>query len=288
MKPDKKPITKDTMEDFLTMLEVDGRSTNTVRTYHSVINNYLIFYADHPAAAGDCEDLIMAYKIHLKRNKNYKNRSLRTIVTVLKMFMEYCGYDCHKITMPKVEQPRIKYLSEADIDKLLLAPSGIYAVRDKAIIKLLYASGLRVSELIALDKEDVNFTDRTILVNHGKGGKHRIVMFDTDAGKLLQTMIYKRTRKGRTDKGPALFTNRYGSRLSVRSVQKMIKKAGLDAGISQPVTPHILRHSFAANRLIKGMNIKAIQQLLGHSSLATTQIYTELDNKDLKNEYDKY
>lgn len=276
-----------TLTDFLTELEIDGKSENTIRSYQNTIHQFLNFTGPESIEESNCCEIIQKYKIHLKRDKKYKNSSLRTSTTIIKRYLEYTGHNCQNVTLPKLGKQLPKYLSEEDIRKLLSAPEGLYEIRDKSILRLLYASGLRVSELTGLNKDDILFDEGILKVNNGKGSKDRQVYFDQGTGQLLKKMIYKRSRKGRVNKSPALFTNRYGNRLSTRSVQKMVKSAGYSAGIKQKVTPHILRHSFAAHYLTKSNDIKAVQQLLGHESLNTTQIYTEISNNDLKKRYNE-
>src|SRR5690606_6154845 len=180
-----------------------------------------------------------------------------------------------------------KYLTREEVEKHFNAPHGVYETRDRAILSRLYTSGLRASELSSHNKEDIDFNDGSATVNDGKGGRDRVTMTTRETIQLLKDMIYKRTRKGQEDKGPALFTNRYRNRLNPRSIQRIVKQASRDAGITKKVTPHILRHSFAVHSLEEGFNIKEIQQLLGHSSLSSTQIYTEIRPRDIQKKYKK-
>ena len=279
-------ITKNHLEDYLTRLEIDGRSENTLKNYRFHLEPFIKYTEKKPLTSENCKEILEKYKLKLKRERNYNNNSLRTATIIIKVFLINQGYDCHKVRVPKIGRKLPKYLSKDEIKKLLQAPSGVYKIRDKALLSLLYSSGLRVSELTNLNKQDVDFNDGTIKVNDGKGNRDRVTYTDPKTLKLLQDMIYKRTRKGREDKGPALFTTRSGSRLSTRSVQRIVKQSSKEAGLQdKKVTPHILRHSFAVHLLDKGLNIKEVQQLLGHESLLTTEIYTELSDQDLKKRY---
>ena len=153
--------------------------------------------------------------------------------------------------------------------------------RDRLILSLLYSSGLRVSELVSLRINDIDLQDRTIRIR-GKGDKDRIVLFDENTRNLLEDYLQKRVYES-----DYLFLNRFGDPLTPRYVQMMIKNYARKAGINKKVTPHILRHSFATHLLKNGVDIRAIQQLLGHSNLSTTQIYTSVDMQTLKNVYDR-
>jgi integrase/recombinase XerD len=149
------------------------------------------------------------------------------------------------------------------------------------ILALLYSSGLRVSELVYLHTDNVDLRERTIRIR-GKGEKDRIVLFDDTTKSLIKEYIEKKD-----DDTPFLFVNRSGNHLTPRYIQMMIKDHAKAAGIKKRVTPHILRHSFATHLLKNGVDIRAIQQLLGHANLSTTQIYTSVDMHTLKNAYDK-
>ena len=154
-------------------------------------------------------------------------------------------------------------------------------MRDKVILSILYSSGLRVSELVNLLINDIDFDERTIRIR-GKGDKDRIVLFDKDTKELIEQYL-----NIRDSDSEYLFINKNGNKLSSRYIQLMIKKYAKEAGIEKKVTPHILRHSFATHLLKNGVDIRAIQQLLGHASLSTTQIYTSVDMDTLKLFYDQ-
>lgn len=279
-------ITKNHLEDYLTRLEIDGRSKNTLKNYRFHLEAFLEYTRVHPVTSDNCKELLESYKLYLKRDKNYSNGSLKTATVIIKVFLVDQGLECKGVRIPKTGRKLPKYLSRDEVKKLLQSPKGVYETRDRAVLSLLYSSGLRVSEITKLNKQDVDFNDGTIKVNDGKGNRDRVTYTDPKTLKLLQAMIYKRTRKGREDKGPALFTTRSGSRLSTRSVQRIVKQSSEEAELQdKKVTPHILRHSFAVHLLDKGLNIKEVQQLLGHESLSTTAIYTELSDQDLKKRY---
>ena len=166
-------------------------------------------------------------------------------------------------------------------EKDLSEHSEFLRLRNKVILALLYSSGLRVSELVTLHTDSVDLRDRTLRIR-GKGEKDRIVLFDGETKELLEGYLLERG-----EESDYLFVNRSGNHLTPRYIQMMIKDYAKAAGIKKRVTPHILRHSFATHLLKNGVDIRAIQQLLGHANLSTTQIYTSVDMHTLKNVYDR-
>jgi integrase/recombinase XerC len=161
------------------------------------------------------------------------------------------------------------------------AVGGASRARDVAILELLYASGLRVSELSGLDVDDVDRTERTVRVL-GKGRKERIVPYGNQAARALETWLAERGEQ----RGP-VFTNARGGRLTVRSVHTIVRRAARAAGITRRVSPHTLRHTFATHLLDGGADLRAIQELLGHSRLSTTQRYTHVGAEQLMKVYDR-
>jgi integrase/recombinase XerC len=161
-------------------------------------------------------------------------------------------------------------------------------IRDRAILELLYASGLRVSELVGLDLRHVNFGDSMVLVR-GKGNKERIVPFGSKAREAMQAYLPVREGTLHENKAhtPALFLNARGGRLTARSVDRLLKKYVRRLGPNVKVSPHSLRHAFASHLLAEGADLRAIQEMLGHKSLATTQKYTQVSIKQLMDVYDK-
>ena len=185
------------------------------------------------------------------------------------------------IGSPKRAQTLPAHLGTSDIDKLLQAPDAgtVAGRRDRAILELFYASGLRLSELCDIDLEDLNLGRRTVRVR-GKGGKERIVPFNGAAGDAIRKMLADRSsdvRPAGRRQRDALFLNLKGRRLTTRSVDRIVRQAARAAAIPQGISPHALRHTFATHLLRAGADLRAIQELLGHSQLSTTQRYTHLD-----------
>jgi len=199
------------------------------------------------------------------------------------------------VTGPKVGRFIPVFLTVDETFALLEAPGAqdTYAIRDRAILELLYSTGMRVSELVSRDMGDLDFTEEVLTVR-GKGNKERLVPVGRPAieavrGWLPQRsqLIAERAGRGRTVENKALFLNGRGSRLTTRSVERAVKAYGERAGIIQIVTPHALRHSFATHLLEMGADLRAVQELLGHASLSTTQRYTHLTLDHLAEVYDK-
>jgi len=221
-------------------------------------------------------------------------------LAALRTFAAYLIRDGHitenptaLIGSPKRAQTLPAHLGAADIDKLLQAPDASTPAgrRDRAILELLYASGLRLSELCDIDLEDVNLGRRTVRVR-GKGGKERIVPFNGAAADAIKRMLadhaalnagsHPTSANVRPARAPqrrrdALFLNLRGRRLTTRTVDRIVRQAARAAAIPQGISPHALRHTFATHLLRAGADLRAIQELLGHAQLSTTQRYTHLD-----------
>ena len=199
------------------------------------------------------------------------------------------------LSAPKVERRLPAFLTVDEAFRLVEEPSrigsarktefGEVAIRDRAILELLYASGLRVSELVSLNVPDLRM-DLGVIRVIGKGGKERVVPFGSKAREALEHYleVHPGSRSGKTS---PLFLNRFGKRLSDRMVRKMIEKYTLTSGIPKRIGPHTLRHSFATHLLEGGADIRGIQELLGHANLSTTQRYTHLNIDRLMEVYDK-
>ena len=181
------------------------------------------------------------------------------------------------IGLPKKPRTLPKVLPPTVVAELLAAPDGETAqgLRDRAMLELLYGGGLRISELVGLDSGDVDIEEAAAIV-HGKGSKERVVLFGQPAMDALEIYFERARPLLATGAEPALFLNRSGGRLTARSVQTVIKQCALRAGIVQDVWPHLLRHSFATHLLDGGAGLRTVQDLLGHSSANTTQIYTHV------------
>jgi integrase/recombinase XerD len=270
----------ETVLSFGDHLDELGRSPNTIRqyTWHA---QRLVDYLRKDPDAITREDL-SRYRHHLANECDYSKTSLYMVTMAIKAFFSFLGLDtADTLPRPSRRKSLPKFLSEAEAHNLLMAAE--HDARDHAILTVMAYTGLRVSEVCHLDCEDINLRERTLNVVSGKGDKDRMVVFSQPTAVSLRRWMEAREEVD-TD---ALFLNRNRTRLSPRSVQRIVKRYASDAGIRKVVTPHVLRHTMATTLLRHGADIRIIQQLLGHSSIATTQIYTHVDDQMLRTAYDK-
>jgi integrase/recombinase XerC len=191
---------------------------------------------------------------------------------------------------PKQEKKLPKFLEYEEVKRLLEAPdtNNWLGARDRAILEILYSTGIRVSELVALNLDDIDFLGEVIHVR-GKGKKERIAPIGTNALQAVQHYLQFRSRRAQNNENfdaKRLFVNKHGSKLSTRSVRRKMDKYLKMAGLDPSISPHTLRHSFATHMLNNGADLRSVQELLGHRSLSTTQIYTHLKTSKLKEVYD--
>jgi integrase/recombinase XerD len=286
----------DMIEEYLIELEIRNYSRNTIKTYKSIVNNFYRFLSDEKDLYDDRRVLrsFKKYIQYLKRDKNVSQNYIYLVTVVVKKFFEFNEIKIlDEVKTPKRTKSLPKSLNETEVKNLIHAVDcdnrengdsplqRSIKLRNKVILALLYSSGLRVSELVSLKVDDVEPGDRTIRIR-GKGEKDRIVLFNEETRLLIENYL-----DIRVNQGEYLFLNRFGNPLTTRYIQMMIKNYAKLAGINKKVTPHILRHSFATHLLKNGVDIRAIQQLLGHSNLSTTQIYTSVDMQTLRTVYDR-
>ncbi len=285
--------------DFLEYLEVEqNRSQKTSENYHLYLNRLVEF-------AGDIEieklnsELVRKWRLWLSRYKNEQGDDLSVItqtyhLIALRSFLKYCSKRSIKTLTPeKIELPhnnrkQVSFLNDDELTRLFQTLNGnsIINLRDRAIIGLLYSGGLRVSELVNLDRGSINLERKEFTVR-GKRQKDRPIFVSSEAAELIKEYL-----KARTDSLKPLFI-RYGGaekidnsgdygRLTPRSIQRIVSHYAALAGITKKVTPHTLRHSFATGLLMNGADIRSVQAMLGHSNIATTQIYTHVTDPHLK------
>jgi integrase/recombinase XerC len=276
------------IDEFIRHLETErGASPHTVRAYRKDLE---IFFesASEDIQLSDIRGFV-ASEINRGLNKSTASRRLAALRSFLK-YLHSVGYiknnPAKLVQSPKLPQKLPRFLSVDEIFDLVEKPEGIgfLPVRDKAILELLYSSGLRVAELAALDLKDVNMKQGSVKAK-GKGKKERIVPVGKKAIEALNSYMVERLLLKRSD--PAFFLNRSGSRLTDRSIRRIVHKYSKALALSGKVSPHTLRHTFATHLLQSGADLRVIQELLGHSSLSTTQKYTHLDVTHLMDVYDK-
>jgi len=238
------------------------------------------------------------YDLNIRNSSSSVARKLSALRTFFRFLVQediLAQSPMSSISMPKQEQYIPVFLTVDEIFALLEAPGSedTYAIRDRAILELLYSTGIRVSELVGCNMVNLDF-DNEMLRIKGKGNKERLAPIGNPAIKALeiylperQEMLKRRLQKGRKVDRKPLFLNSRAGRLTSRSVERMVAEYGRRAAIDKPVTPHVLRHSFATHLLEMGADLRSVQELLGHVSLSTTQKYTHLDMVHLMKIYDK-
>jgi integrase/recombinase XerC len=215
-----------------------------------------------------------------------KIASLRSFYKFLAREGEVAANPVKVIRTPRQEKRLPKFLQPADVERLLAAPEGddLLARRDRAILETLYSTGMRVSELVGLDLEDIDPLAEVVRVR-GKGRRERLAPLGSYAVQALNAYLEARADADVKDE-QAVFVNRHGRRLNARSVRRKLAKYLAIAGLDPSVSPHTLRHSFATHMLERGADLRAVQELLGHRSLSTTQIYTHVTASRLKEIYE--
>jgi len=294
---------KELITDFLEHAEIaKNQSEKTIENYQHYLSRFVEF-------AGDISpkeitlNMVQKYQLHLnrlpenlgKKTQNYHIIALRAFLKYLTK-NDYATLPPEKIELAKIQERTVEFLSREELERLfesvdLNSPKGF---RNRAILETLYSTGLRVSELNSLNRKQVDLKRREFMVR-GKGRKPRIVFISDRCAKWLEEYL-----KTRTDNFEPLFIN-YGRtrskddistgekrRLTQYTIQDIVRQSARYAGLVKKVTPHILRHSFATELLHNGADIRAVQEMLGHASITTTQIYTHVTNSRLKEVHKKY
>ena len=291
--------------DYLEYLEIEqGRSQKTIQNYDHYLTR-LVDFAGDITIADITPELIRKWRLWLNRlgtntsdelQKNTQNYHL----IALRSFLKFCAkrdipaISADKIELAKAVRKQVTFLNTEELARLFEQPKTdtLQGARDRAILELLFSSGLRVSELVNLNREDVNLKRREFMVR-GKGGKDRPVFVSQEAANWITAYFEKRQDNARPlfirysgNKKISLSGNYY--RLTARSVQRLIARYALLAGITKHVSPHTLRHSFATDLLMNGADLRSVQAMLGHSNISTTQIYTHVTDPHLKAIHEKF
>lgn len=279
---------EDLIKEYYNYLTLERNfSKNTVSSYVNDISNFSEFVN---------KDVIKATKDdinkYIRLNKESSSKTISHKLSSLKSFYDYLILNEKTkenpttfIDRPKVNQTLPDYLTIDEVGKLLnFEATTRYEVRDKAILELLYSSGIRVTELLNLKQANIDLDDSIIKVM-GKGKKERVLPIGDYALDALSCYLNNYYNEFNKNNNEFIFLNRNGNKLTRQYIFKMIKKRGEDSSIKKNVSPHILRHSFATHLLQNGADLRVIQELLGHESIETTDIYTHVSNQDLKDEY---
>lgn len=282
---------KEQIEQFLRYLEVENNaSEHTLRAYRKDLESFSEYMGNKPR---DIEMIdvrgFVAQQIKKGLNKTTAGRRLASVRSFLN-FLCREGFiksnPANLVMTPKTEKRLPNFLSVDDVFTLIEKPdgTGVLPARDRAILELLYSSGLRVSEIAELNVDDINTKEGLVKVR-GKGKKERLIPVGSKAIDAIKS--YKIEKMLLKKKESAMFLNKRGGRLSDRGVRRIVVKYARLIGVNGQIGPHTLRHSFASHLLQTGADLRVIQELLGHSSLSTTQKYTHIDITHLMDVYDK-
>ncbi len=264
-------------EKLYEYIKIKGYSNRTYKSYAHHFISFLSYLERNKLLLENInEEEIKKYLFYLSIQGYYSSTIRLAYFSLQILFKEILkkNMEFSKIYIPKKEKKLPLVLPKTDIQRMI---DSISNLKHKILIELLYSSGLRVSECVRLKVYDLNFENNTITVREGKGSKDRVTILSNKVKEDLKNYLSKRK-----EESIYLFNTRKGN-ISVKSVQLIVKKAAKLAGIKARVTPHTLRHSFATHLLENGTDIRYIQRLLGHERLETTQIYTHVSNKDIKN-----
>lgn len=300
-------------EDFLVYQEIEkGRSLKTIRNYGAYLKRLFDWLGGGKFNPADITlQKIKAYRLWLnhqetgRRGQTLKKSTQNYHLIALRAFLKYLARNdvktlaAEKIELAKVGKRQVDFLEGDDLERLLAAPlktknPEIIKLRDKAILELFFSTGLRVSELTSLTRETINLKKDEFTIR-GKGDKLRTVFLTQQAKYWLKQYLEKRS-----DPNLAMFVSHDRAKkkrecspkalrpLTPRSIERLIKKYAAAGGITKQVTPHTLRHSFATDLLQNGADIRSVQAMLGHASITTTQVYTHITNKHLREIHGKY
>src|SRR5579872_4548057 len=291
---------KELKTEFLEYLEIEkGRSVKTVENYDRYLTRYIAF-ANITSPSKLTEQSVREFRMHLNREPgvlgSMKHKTQNYYLIALRAFLKFLrkrnieSLNPERIELAKVGARDLDLISSAELDRLLKGPSGssLMDVRDRAILEMFFSTGLRVSELCSLNRDlDLSRDEFSV---RGKGEKIRVVSLTHAAKDAI-----KKYEAKRTDVDGALFiqlgknaANAKDLRITPRSVERLIKKYAIKAGITRKVTPHVVRHVFATDLLENGADLRSVQAMLGHANIATTQVYTHITDKHLREVHKKF
>lgn len=291
--------------DFLEYLEIEqNRSQKTIANYDHYLTRLIDFAGEIKVSDIDPE-LIRKWRLWLNRLGTNVSDELQKAtqnyhLIALRSFLKFCtkrnipALAADKVELARTVRKQVTFLSENELERLFAQPdiTKPAGLRDRAILELLFSSGLRVSELVGLDRDHINLDRREFMVR-GKGQKDRPIFISSEAAEWIKKYLAMRE-----DTTKPLFVRYSGRksvdlsgnyhRLTARSVQRLVSRHALLAGITKHVSPHTLRHSFATDLLMNGADLRSVQAMLGHSNISTTQIYTHVTDPHLKSVHEKF
>lgn len=291
------PPPEDILALFLEFLSVEkGLSSNTIQSYARDLAKFFLFLKKEKRSWPSAREADLVRFIHHQSLSGLSPRSLARLISSLKSFHKFLILDGRleknptlHLTSPKAWISLPKFLTVDEVESLLKQPDAarILGVRDRAMLEVMYAAGLRVSELINLKTEDIHLKDGFLLCR-GKGGKERIVPIGQSAVDAVKAYLDNARWKLLRAPGAGLFLTRRGSRFTRQGFWKLLRQYARRAGLSAKISPHVLRHSFATHLLERGADLRSVQLMLGHSQITTTQIYTHVSRERLRRIYDKF
>jgi site-specific recombinase XerD len=291
--------------DFIEYLEIEqGRSLRTIQNYEHYLKRLSDFAGDITLEEITPE-LIRKWRLWLNRLGSGHGEELSKLtqnyhLIALRHFLKFCSkrdfeaMSPDKVELAKVARTQISFLSAEEVQSLCSIPdiTTVTGLRDRALIELLFSTGMRVSEIVGLNRDHINLTRREFMVR-GKGQKDRPIFVSKEAAECVQKYLDRRADTLAPlfisiSKNHAAITSGDFKRLTARSIQRIVQSCALKAGITKHVSPHSLRHAFATDLLMNGADIRSVQAMLGHSNISTTQIYTHVTDLHLKNIHDKF
>jgi len=288
---------KEQIEKFLTYItEEKGYSANTLAAYRNDLTQFLAFLRGRVDGWDEVNrEIIIDYIMAMKSDQEYASSTVARKVAAIKSFFHYLvdkgelGDDpTATLDSPKVRKRLPRAASAKDLERLLNEPARAQtpkALRDRALLEVLYATGLRVTELVSLNVDDVNLASATLRIVRAKDKSERIVPIHERALAPLHDYLERgRMQLLRDPKEPALFLNHRGRRLTRQGLWLIVKHYVREVGITEDITPHTLRHTFAAHLVEKKADLEYVQELLGHANISTTQVYTQLGADELGTE----
>ena len=281
--------------EFLRYLLIDkGYSENTINSYKLDLDKFFEFNGNK--SINEISNLDLKNYVKYLKEEKLNDKSISRNISCLKSFYKFLVIEKYINNNPsdslfgiKTKKSLPNTLTEEEILKLLdIKLSDNYSYRNKAMIELMYATGLRVSELVNLKLSDIDLNQDIIRI-YGKGSKERVVPIGEYSKEYLEKYIYEyRSSMLKKETSEYLFLNNHGKKMTRQGFFKIIKNIAFEKGINKNLSPHTIRHSFASHLLKYGADLRTIQELLGHSDISTTQIYTHITNEELKNNYKNY